>query len=129
MLPTQAIVPPEYQFYKRVLGLYPITGQFVLWGVARLHEETSATFAEAERGLPVTGRIVTYVPGAANTQVKEQDVETIVAGSVNNPLGIPEPGDDKLAYLFRLFAPILEIDTVSDADRIGRPYWGQAASS
>lgn len=122
-LRTAAVAPSEYQPFKRLLGLYPITAQFVMAGVGRLHKELKATFATPPEQLPVAGQLLAYVPPPQPTWLAKQEVAALLKSSANNPLTIPEPrGVDRTGLLAR-FAPIWIVDVTSDDDRPGRVEW------
>ncbi len=118
-----AVVPPAYQPYKRVLGLYPITSQFVLAGVRRLHREIGDTFATPLSQLPVLGELVIYNPPQTQAPLNKQEVVEILNRSVDNPLRIPQLAAADRQRLFATFAPRWEVDEVSENDRIGQPSW------
>ncbi len=118
-----AIVPAEYQTYKRVLGFYPISAQVVLRGIKRLHEETSRILATPKGKLPVQGELVTFLPPLAAEILNRQQVADIIRKSADNPLGIPEPEANDRKRLFNTFVPIWEIDVASNNDLIGSLRW------
>lgn len=122
-LPERVWVPAHYQTYKRVLGLYPLSSQFVLMGVARLHDKVTRSFATPKRDLAVAGDIVQYIPPSSAGVMQRQETASILRRSSNNPLGVPEPVGEDLERLFAAFAPVWEIDVASEADRIGAPAW------
>jgi hypothetical protein len=116
-------VPDEYITTWRILGMYPITGLFVSFGVAKLHRDTMETFAEPFDRLPVTGRLVRYEPAGTATLTPRQ-VAQITSRASHNPLGIPDPTPADLDTLFEAFAPVWEVDVATGDDRIGAPAWG-----
>ncbi len=118
-----AIVPAEYQTYKRILGLYPLSAPVVLWGVKRLHEKTGRSFATPRRELPVQGELVTFPPPPMAEILDREETAEIIRKSANNFMGIPEPKANDRKRLFYTFAPIWEVDVVSDSDRIGSLRW------
>ncbi len=122
-LRAAAVVSPGYQPYKRVLGLYPITGQFVSAGVRRLHRDIRNTFAIPRSRLPVFGELTVYVPPEAQASLSKREVANILIRSMQNPLRIPQPNASERQRLFATFAPRWEVDVVSAADRIGQPRW------
>ncbi|MEN8129965.1 MAG: hypothetical protein ABFS45_07175 [Pseudomonadota bacterium] len=123
-LMARATVAADYQIFKRVLGLYPITAQFVLMGVDRLHTEINQIFANPLNEMPVHGRRVSYVPKATVRGLSKPEIVRILREGSNNPLGIPLIKRRDRDRLFATFAPVWEIDVVSDSDRIGSLYWG-----
>ena len=125
-LRQNARVPPAYQTYKRVLGLYPITAQAVLWGVERLHKETALSFATPKQDLPIQGELLRYSPRSTEEQLNRRQVAKLIKASSANSLKIPEPEAADKQRLFNTFAPVWEIDVVSENDRIGVPRWSDA---
>jgi hypothetical protein len=116
---ARARVPDAYLGWRRVVGLYPLAYWPMLEGVARLHRETREAFAKPLSHLPVAGRLVRYVPPAGRGP-SDDEIAAMLAAASRNPLGIPEPGGEALAALFARHAPIWEIDTATEDDRVGR---------
>jgi len=115
---ARAQVPDSYYGWPRMIGLYALARWPILEGVARLQRDVRETFAQPLAALPVAGRLVRYRP--RNRQaLGEAEVAGILAASSKNPLGIPEPDAASIESLFQTFAPVFEIDTLTDADRIG----------
>lgn len=121
------MVDDDYRLLNRILGRYPISALAVLRGVERLRMDTFREFAKPLSGLPVTGSLIRYGPPADGTEeIAAEEVATIIAASADNPLRIPLPDERQRQRLFSAFAPVFEIDTVSNDDRIGAPFWGDA---
>lgn len=99
--PTVVQVPDDYQTWKRVTGVYALTKYPFASGVRKYQRETSKTFATPLDQLPLRGPVERYVPHA---------------GSIDLP-GV----DPALLDELRHHAPVLEIETVTDHDRIGNP--------
>ncbi len=125
VLMERATVAADYQTFKRVLGFYPITAQFVLMGVDRLHTEINQVFAGPVDEMPVHGRLLSYVPGATVSRLSKPEIARILREGSNNSLGIPLLKRHDQERLFATFAPVWEVDVVSDSDRIGSLYWGK----
>ncbi len=120
-LRAAARVPPEYQTWKRVAGLYPLTALAFRAGIERWHADTHETFGVPLDALPVSGRLLRYRPPAGQRLSREQ-LSAILGRSTDNPLGIPDPRGEDRARLLHHFAPVLEVDTAGPGDRVGRPY-------
>jgi len=101
--PREVQVPDDYQTWKRVAGLYALTRHPFAAGVRRYQRETEHTFALPLDQLPVRGSVERYVP--------RLDAMAIAA------LGFDA---DQAAALGRN-APLLEVDTATDYDRLGAP--------
>lgn len=119
-LRVAADVPDDYQVWKRVLGLYPLSALAFSQGVARYQANTRATFAVPRDELPLAGRLVRYEP------IEKQRLRTgapspAIQRSRNNPLGVPMPEGRDLERLFALHAPLFEVDELDSNDRIGTP--------
>ncbi len=119
----RAVVPDDYHTAWRILGLYPVTGLFVSFGAARLHQDTLHSFALPLERLPVHGQLIRYVPLGSGTLTREHVVR-ILAETSDNPLRVPEPDATLRKQLFDTFAPIWEIDVADRDDRIGTPRLG-----
>ena len=122
LLSAVAQVPPEYQTWQRVLGLYPVTALAFTTGIQRWQNATRRVFSQAIEELPVQGRLMRFSPPAAGTLTRAQ-VAAILKIAARNPLRIPEPGASDRARLLAAFAPVFEIDVATTDDRIGRPHW------
>jgi hypothetical protein len=113
-LRAAATVPPDYETWKRVVGLYPLTRIVFARGVRKYEAETLETFTSEQ---PVLGRRVRYTPSAAKAAGAAQ-LDAMLARTPANPLG-PDPGESELAALFAAYAPEFEIDEADENDRIG----------
>ncbi len=125
ILPELVDVPEEYRVSWRVLGLYPLTSRIVASQVKKLHRELKKPFLSAVEELPVSGELARYVLADSEDAITAQSVIEILRHSSNNPLNIPLPTQKEQDLLFFRYAPIWEIDQVTDDDRIGQPYWGE----
>ena len=117
-LKLSADTPDEYKSWLRLFGLYPISAVVFRAGIDRWHKNTRRTYALPLSVLPVSGSLVQYTP-IESTQLTSSEVSQIINNSSNNTLGIPEPMNEDVKLLFDSFAPIFEIDVVTDDDRIG----------
>ena len=119
LLAEQALVADNYKMWQRILGLYPLTSLAFRLGIDSWHHKTRATFALAPEALPVTGALVGYMPGKDTTRLGFAQSAVIIQSSSQNALHIPEPSATELQQLFDTYAPVFEIDTLTDDDRIG----------
>ncbi len=113
-------VPDEYHYWKRVVGLYPLSALPFLHGVSAYHADMEAVFATPLEDLPIKGRLMRYEPPPA-AMVSDEDLSAMLTRARRNPLKIPLPTPSELSRLFAAFAPVLEIDQVDRNDRIGSP--------
>lgn len=119
----QAVAPPEYRTWQRILGLYPITALAFRLGIDHWHDETRTTFNSPLLKLPVQGHLIHYALADSHSRLSPIEVAGIVKQASNNALSIPvfDPAIEK--QLFDEFAPIFEIDAASNDDKIGAPSW------
>jgi hypothetical protein len=110
-------VPDEYLTLPRVLGLYPVTSLFVSNGVRNWHAEARQAFSIDP---PAGWRTIRYVPEKSS---ELPDVAQIVASVKRDALGIPTYSSFALDSLFRIYAPVWEVQTEAEYDRIGSPLW------
>jgi hypothetical protein len=115
-----AEVPDDYQIWQRILGLYPLTALAFHQGVLKYQADIRETFATPLEDLTVTGRLIGYQPQVASTQPTGSRA-TDLAGSGDNPLGVPIPDGPVLERLVAANAPLLEVDESDRNDRIGAP--------
>jgi hypothetical protein len=118
----KASVPAEYKTWQRIAGLYPLTAIAFRLGIYRWHQQTLETYRLPLQKLHVNGQLILYTP-AHKTPMNQADVTGIIKQSSKNPLNSPFPSPEEQKRLFDIFAPIFEIDTASEADKIGSPVW------
>jgi hypothetical protein len=116
-LRKMAVVPDEYLTLPRVLGFYPVTSLFVSRGVSNWHTEVRKTFSTES---PVGWRTIRYVP---EKSAEPMDASQIVESAKRDALGIPDYSSTDMEALFRLYAPVWEVQTEAEYDRIGTPIW------
>ena len=114
----QAHVPDAYQSWKRVAGLYVMTHYSASIGIERLHRELDASFNIPIAKLPQQGKLFRYSPLHSN-QLPLKDIAAMLRPADDNPLGIPHLTSSQLQQLLEHFAPVWEIDTRNDTDKIG----------
>jgi hypothetical protein len=110
-------VPDEYIALRRVLGIYPLTGLFISYGISKWHAEVHKSFSLEP---PVNWRTIRYFPPQKNNV---SSVHQILASTKRDALEIPMYSPGEREALFRMFAPIWEIQIKGDYDRIGTPIW------
>jgi len=115
----QAEVDDAYADGLRLLGLFPLTRQVVLYQVRRVQRRWRAEF-NASPGLQGASRI--YRP-AAPADAPPALAEALRRARAAHPLGWPRPDDATLARLFDYHAPEWQLFYRSAADRIGAPRW------
>ncbi len=116
-------VADDYSVTKRVFGLYPFTSLPFKAGVINLHESMQAEFSRSLESLSVKGRLTRYRPIPEYAPMSVEAVRVLLEDAGRKPQGIPDLSSLDRQRLFETFAPVYEIDVVSDDDRIGMPVW------
>jgi len=119
----QAQAPDEYSELARVLGLYPLTRIPFYAGVERWQQDTLERFRQPG---PTDERVIRYVP--AGSPAKPDAIRQLLAQTPRDALGIPRFTPATLDVLFDAYAPVFEIETTGDFDRIGALVWQGDAS-
>lgn len=114
----QAQVPDAYQSWKRVAGLYPLARYAASIAIERLHRDLDASFKIPLAKLPRQGQLIRYSPPHSNPLPSEHTA-AMLKSAYANPLGIPRLTSLQLQQLWTHFAPVWEIDTRNDTDKIG----------
>ncbi|MCL7488112.1 MAG: hypothetical protein M8357_08075 [Desulfobulbaceae bacterium] len=112
--------PDDYIPLRRFVGLYPLTSWFISYRVADWHEEVRKTFSLEP---PAGWQTIRYSPAG---QVGSPEADQVPSETRRDPLGIPVYSPDELARLFRKWAPVWEVQTRDDHDRIGTPMWNES---
>lgn len=108
-------VPDDYDETARLLGAYPLLKWPLLEAIYRLHGELRAAYAHPP---PPVGHWMRYAPPGGERLSKAQ-IAALLRRAYSNSLALPQPSEPELARLFQTFAPVWEVDTVDDGDRIG----------
>lgn len=113
---TQA--PDEYSESARIFGLYPLASLPFSLGVHRWQQDTLELFRH-ER--PEAPGLIRYGPAA--DRAGSAAIRALFAQTPLDALGIPRFKPDALDSLFQAFAPVYEVETSGDFDRIGSLVW------
>ncbi len=108
----------DYILLRRILGLYPITSMFISSGIYRYQSEVHRSFSNQP---PSGWQKVRYVPAVSDDSQPSPFAILQTAG--RDAIGIPEYSSKDQQVLFDFFAPIWEMQTEGDFDRIGAPFW------
>ena len=114
----QAQVPDAYQSWKRVAGVYLLTRYAAAVGIEHLHRKLNADFKIPLEKLPQQGKLIRYSPPHSDPLPPEY-IAAMLRPAYDNPLEIPHLTSLQLQRLLKHFAPVWEIDTRNDTDKIG----------
>lgn len=127
MLARRAYVADDYSSAKRALGVYELTRLPFYAGVEGWEQSATRTFAAARRGSTPRGPLVRYLPRETPVYTRPE-VRALLTRAARHALGRAQLSADEWERLFATYAPILEIETSGDFDRIGRLHWTGAAA-
>jgi len=116
---TRAEVPDDYSDMNRAIGLYPLLRIFFANGVERWHKETIELFNRG--GIDNNDTYIRYAPSGVIANARE--IQAIFKNAANDALGIPRFDANAKETLFQTYAPVFEIETTGDFDRIGMLAW------
>ena len=119
-----ARVPDDYSAALRALGLYPVTKLVFAAGIRRWQAETLDEFALPLERLPQLGALRRYAPAPPVAFAHAVSAET-----ARDVLGLPQLTPAQLEQLITRHAPLYEIDTADENDRIGALAWGPGAGA
>jgi hypothetical protein len=110
-------VPDDYIVLRRILGIYPLTRLFVSHGVSKWHTAAHKSFSAES---PVNWQTIRYVP---DQKIDWPSMSQILGTTKRDALGIPVYSREQREALFRMYAPVWEIQIQGEYDRIGTPIW------
>ena len=114
-----ARVPDDYATWQRVLGIYPLTRLPFSAGIRSEQRETLAAFRAARSGAPAAMPVESYAP--ASRGIPRETVARIMRGAARDALGVPVFTGREREQLLAGYAPVLEVQTAGDHDRLGHP--------
>lgn len=109
----------DYLLLRRILGLYPITSMFVASGIYRYQSEVHKSFSNQPP--PPGWQKICYLPAVSNDS--QPSAADILKTTGRDAIGIPEYSSQDLKTLYEFFAPVWELQTKENFDRIGTPFW------
>ncbi len=115
------VVPPDYQTWKRVLGIYALARIPFAAGVLGYQRDTEEAFRIPVDQIKVRGKLVRYGPS-----IKRSESEACTSEPAISALKIPRWCAMNLSRLFDEHAPIFEVDETGDFDRGGALRWDSA---
>ena len=107
----------EYIVLRRVLGIYPLTSLFVSHGVSKWHASAHKSFSIEP---PINWQTIRYVP---DQKIDWGSAYQIISLTKRDALGIPVYSPEQRNALFRMYAPVWEVQIEDNDDRIGTPIW------
>lgn len=116
-LRAELAIPGEYLTHWQLIGIYPLTRLFVSAGVSRWHAAAAMNFSTDP---PAGWRSTRYVPETVHDR---SSLLVAIAESSRDALGIPTYSAKARDALFRAHAPVWEVQTEGEFDRIGAPAW------
>jgi hypothetical protein len=123
----RAFVADDYSLVKRAIGLYELTRLPFYAGVSGWQEDATEAFSKAGRGELKKERMQRYLPPQVPVFSRQQ-VSEILAHAAGRPFGLAQLSQAQRRQLFATYAPVLEVETQANFDRIGRLYWSSDAS-
>jgi hypothetical protein len=121
LLEQRVGIDDDYSSLKRTFGLYALLKVPFAGGIEDWHEEAVQEFQGSRAGERTGNPLIRYVPPAAPVYTRAQVAE--VLNRTSNPLGVPVLSKDERDRLFATYAPVLEVETTGDFDRIGKLFW------
>src|ERR1035437_6107178 len=122
MLIERAHVPDDYDELKRTVGVYPVVSMAFFEFAKKWQREASDMFQQTAAGTVEQKNIIRY--RSPDNAAPAQRIALILSNAKTDALGIPQIGDRERETLFATFAPVFEIDTNGDYDRLGPLRWG-----
>ena len=121
-----AVVTSDYQTWQRIAGFYVVTALPIAIGIHRWHEDSTQTLQQPYQSHSFKGKALRYLPQQPQPTIDSAEAAALIKQAGNNPLGIPQLTSvltpKQRATLFARYAPVIEVDTISDNDRPGAPY-------
>ena len=122
LLSQQARVEDDYSSSRRALGLYALTRYPFALGIEDWQQDTTRTIEAARQGEPPQLPTVVYTPDNTLAYTRAE-VRTLLQQATANPLGIASLSAVQKHRLLTTYAPVFEIETDGDFDRIGSLHW------
>ncbi len=120
-------VPDHYDRVQQAFGLYPLTSIGVAFGYGRWKAENLVGFETNWDEIPVEGKLIAWLPDDDEIRLDAAANHDWPPAVGTDALGVPLQSEAALRRLAARHAPVLVIDTLSDADLIGRPIPAEVA--
>ncbi len=121
-LARRARVDDDYSSLKRALGLYELTRLPFHAGVENWQENAAREIDAVRRGKAAVADLVRYRPAEVDGLTRAE-VRGLLDRAARHPLGLARLSQAERTRLFATYAPVFEIETAGDFDRMGEPYW------
>jgi hypothetical protein len=118
-----ARVPDDYSLFKRALGFYPLTKYPFFRGVDSWQRNAALIIQKGTTLLAAENSITRYVPKSV---INSENVVDKFRVANRDSLGIPSMPATDWQQLFDVYAPIFEVETATNDDRIGALRWYHA---
>ena len=115
----------QYSEVMRWLGFYPLYQIPVLIGTVVVYDEFRDWHQGRLADLPVLGELRRYDLAAGRPRLRREDLRGMFAAGRRDELAIPQLSPEETEALFRLYAPVIEQDTLADYDHFGAVHWEQ----
>lgn len=125
-LVERAVVADDYVAWWRVAGAYAFARVAFHLGIRQLEADTKAAFSASRREAIPAKPIVRYEP-ARNKVQTGRNARAPIAALPLDALGVPQLTVDDQATLLAAHAPVLEVLTSGEFDRIGYPAWSRSS--
>ena len=115
-----ARVPDDYSTFNRLLGLYPLTKMPFFCGVEDWQRKAALTIRSAPSTTSQDYGVIRYSPASVSPPA---NILSIFKNAPRDSLGIPTLSANDWAQLFDAHAPVFEVESATDDDRIGAVQW------
>ncbi len=124
LLKSEAGVADDYSNTKRAFGLYALTRYPFYWGVEDWQQDVEDAFDFSRQQDHNDSSRLYYSPPPLPTLTRIE-IQQLLERASRHPLGILQLTPSERENLFATFAPIYEVETAGDFDRIGAPNWSE----
>lgn len=122
-LTARAVVADDYVAWWRVAGAYAVTQIAFHLGIRQLEADTLAAFAASSRDESVSpDSVVRYQPVPEDARTGNR-VRAMLSALPHDALGVPQLTEAHRQALLAAHAPVIEVVTTGEHDRIGYPEW------
>ncbi len=124
LLKPRVVVPDEYSFPQRIVGVYPLFALPVAAVTENARRKMRERFEVDLEALPRDGILTYYLPEKIPS-LGPREIERIVEASRRNAFKAPRPNETEGKQLAQFFAPALIQDVAASYDSFGELGWKQ----